>query len=260
VAEGAAKQSRRPSGGQRKASARCTVAIREGFRWDGCDAYLFDIDGTLMHAQGGVHIDSFSSSVLEVLGRPVPLDNVLIHGNTDTGILRDAFAQASIAREVWQPRLKEILDRMCAAVDARREQMKVVLYPGVVETLAYLKARGKVLGVATGNLERIGWLKIDLAGLRQWFSFGGFSDRHSARSEMIASAANEARRLVGPHAAVCVVGDTPSDIAAARANSLPVIAVATGAYSFATLREQEPEVTTSTLAALLAYSTAGGSA
>lgn len=227
------------------------VAICGDFRWDGCDAYLFDIDGTLMHAQGGVHMDSFSSSVFDVLGRQLSLDHVLIHGNIDTGILREAFARSEIADELWRPKLPEILDRMCATVDARREQMKIVLNPGVIETLAYLKTQGKALGVATGNLERIGWLKIELAGLRDYFSFGGFSDRHWARAEMIASAAERARQIAGVHASVCVVGDTPSDIAAARANSLPVIAVATGTFSFAALEREKPDATTSTLAALL---------
>lgn len=230
-------------------------AIREGFRWDDCDAYLFDIDGTLMHAQGGVHMDSFTTSVLEVLGQPLPLDHVLIHGNTDTGILRDAFARAGIAETVWQPRLPEILEGMCAAVTARREQIKIVLHPGVPEVLAYLKARGKLLGVATGNLERIGWLKVELAGLRPFFSFGGFSDRDWSRTEMIGNAAQRARQILGAQGvsrgAVCVVGDTPYDIVAAHANSLPVIAVSTGVYSFAELQQNNPEAVTGTLANLL---------
>jgi phosphoglycolate phosphatase-like HAD superfamily hydrolase len=51
---------------------------------------------------------------------------------------------------------------------------------------------------------------------------------------------------------VCVVGDTPRDIEAARANGLPVIAVATGNYSFEELAAMEPDVCTSSLAALLA--------
>jgi phosphoglycolate phosphatase-like HAD superfamily hydrolase len=50
---------------------------------------------------------------------------------------------------------------------------------------------------------------------------------------------------------VCVVGDTPSDIAAARANSLPTIAVATGVYSYQALLQHQPEVCTTTLEALL---------
>jgi phosphoglycolate phosphatase-like HAD superfamily hydrolase len=70
---------------------------------------------------------------------------------------------------------------------------------------------------------------------------------------MIADAAEQARALLqsGPEATVCVVGDTPFDIAAARANDLPTIAVATGRYTFDELMEHRPEVCTATLAALL---------
>jgi phosphoglycolate phosphatase len=230
------------------------VTIRPGFAWDGCDAYLFDIDGTLLHAKGGVHIDAFSSSVLEILGQPLELEGVRVHGNTDTGILRDAFHGAAIANEVWEPRLEEILERMRETVMRRREHMPVAVYPGVVDMLAYLKGKGKLLGVATGNLEQIGWLKIEIGGLRDWFSFGGFSDRFVARPEMIGYAAAQARLMAGENATVCVVGDTPSDIEAARANSLPTIAVATGIFSCEQLLEHTPEVCASSLEALLAYS------
>jgi tetratricopeptide (TPR) repeat protein len=86
--------------------------------------------------------------------------------------------------------------------------------------------------VATGNLEMIGWIKVEEAGLRQWFRFGGFSDHFPIRSELIGQAANKAREMAGRGASICVVGDTPRDIEAARANFLSVIAVATGKYSF----------------------------
>ena len=233
------------------------VEIRAGFQWDACGAYLFDIDGTLLHAQGGVHMDAFSSSVLEIMGHPLSLDNVLIHGNTDTGILSDAFRGAAIADAVWRPRQEEILERMRATVRQRQHLMSVVVCPGVIETLAHLRSKGRALGVATGNLEQIGWLKIERAGLRDWFSFGGFSDRHALRPNMIGDAAIRARRVAGEHAAVCIVGDTPYDIAAAKANSLPAIAVATGIYSFDELLSHEPEVCTSTLRALIGHTLSG---
>jgi phosphoglycolate phosphatase len=228
------------------------VTVQEGFRWDDCDAYLFDIDGTLLHAHGGVHSDAFSSSVLAILGHPLSIEGVPLHGSTDTAILRDAFRYAAIPDEVWQPRLEEILERMRETVLEQREHMSVTVLPGVLSMLAYLKRRGKCLGVATGNLEQIGWLKIEIAGLRDWFSFGGFSDRYAVRSEMIANALAAGRQVAGAHARVCVVGDTPSDIAAARANSLPTIAVATGVFPYDALLRHEPEVCTSTLQALLA--------
>jgi phosphoglycolate phosphatase-like HAD superfamily hydrolase len=60
-----------------------------------------------------------------------------------------------------------------------------------------------------------------------------------------------ARELAGAGASVCVVGDTPRDIEAARANFLSVIAVATGHYSFDELATLQPEVCASSLADLL---------
>jgi phosphoglycolate phosphatase len=226
--------------------------VREGFRWDDCDAYLFDIDSTLLHAHGGVHSDAFSSSVEEVMGYPLSIAGIPLHGSTDTAILRDAFRYSSIPDEIWQPRLEEILQRMRETVLARREKMSVTVLPGVLAMLAYLKSRGKTLGVATGNLEQIGWLKIEIAGLRDWFRFGGFSDHHAARADMIANALAAGRSLTGAKATVCVVGDTPLDIAAARANGLPTIAVATGVFSYEALLQHDPEVCTPTLEVLLA--------
>jgi len=114
-----------------------------------------------------------------------------------------------------------------------------------------LADRGAILGLATGNLEMIGWIKMDRAGLREWFRFGGFSDRFPIRAELIGDAAKKARELAGPEASVCVVGDTPRDIEAAHANGLPVISVATGHFSFDQLMEHRPEVCTTTLADLL---------
>jgi phosphoglycolate phosphatase-like HAD superfamily hydrolase len=125
--------------------------------------------------------------------------------------------------------------------------------PGVEEVLRHLAGRGALLGVATGNLEMIGWIKVEHAGLREWFRFGGFSDHFPIRSELIGHAANKAREMAGAEAKLCVVGDTPRDIEAAHANSLPVIAVATGRYGFHELNALGPEVCATTLADLLAY-------
>jgi phosphoglycolate phosphatase-like HAD superfamily hydrolase len=130
--------------------------------------------------------------------------------------------------------------------------MDLVRMPGIEETLNHLAHRGALLGVATGNLEMIGWIKIEQAGLREWFRFGGFSDHFPIRSELIGQAANKARDLAGKGASICVVGDTPRDIEAARANFLSVIAVATGRYSFDELLKYQPEVCASSLADLMA--------
>lgn len=227
------------------------VTVQDGFAWDGQTAYLFDIDGTLLRSRDRVHYDSFAHSVRAVLGHELNLEGVLVHGSTDTGILRDAFLASCIDESEWKPQLETILALMRDTVSEQREMLRPYLMPGVEATLRHLTNSGALLGLATGNLEVIGWLKVAAVGLKQWFQFGGFSDRFPVRADMIGHAAELARQIAGPAASVCVVGDTPWDISAAKANSLPTIAVATGHYSFDELLEHAPEVCTSSLEDLL---------
>jgi phosphoglycolate phosphatase len=228
------------------------IAIKPGFVWDGQDAYLFDIDGTLLRSRDRVHFDSVARGVKRVTGFEISLDGISIHGNTDTGILREACTGAGIAPDILEPQVAAILEAMCASVAERRHELDPIVMPGVPNALRHLAGRGALLGVATGNLEVIGWIKIETAGLREWFHFGGFSDHFSVRSELIEHAAHKARALAGDKASVCVVGDTPRDIEAARANNLQVIAVATGHFDFDALRALEPDVCATSLADLMA--------
>jgi phosphoglycolate phosphatase len=233
-------------------SPETKVEIIPGFVWDAQDAYLFDIDGTLLRSRDRIHVDSFVSSVQRVTGFEVTLAGIVLHGSTDTAILREACHQAGIPPGVLEAQTGAILDAMCAQVAEKRQSMDLVRMPGVEDALRHLAARGALLGVATGNLELIGWIKVEQAGLREWFRFGGFSDNFPVRSELIGHAAGKARELAGANASICVVGDTPRDVEAARANNLPVIAVATGRYSFDELHELHPDVCTTSLADLLA--------
>jgi phosphoglycolate phosphatase len=233
-------------------SENAKIAIRPGFAWDRQDAYLFDIDGTLLRSRDRVHIESVATSVKRVTGFEVTLAGISLHGNTDTGILREACSRAGVPTEVMDLQIEAILQAMCDSVTERRKELDPILMPGVKEALAHLAERGALLGVATGNLELIGWVKIETAGLREWFRFGGFSDRFPVRSELIGQAARKAYDLAGEAARVCVVGDTPRDIEAARANNLAVIAVATGNFDFETLWALQPDACATSLADLLA--------
>ena len=210
-------------------------------RWDEYDAYLFDIDGTLMQCTDAVHYFAFCEALTAIAGRPLNLDGVVAHGNVDVGILRDAFQIANVPEEQWRPRLSEIRSFMGDFVQQRTADLCIRILPQVREVLAHLRHRGAVLGVATGNLERIGEAKLERCGLLPCFDFGGYSDAYEFRRDVFRGALAKARALVGEQASVCVVGDTPEDIRAAHANDLPVIAVATGIYSYQDLLTETPE-------------------
>jgi phosphoglycolate phosphatase-like HAD superfamily hydrolase len=238
---------------QTEQNAESRIAIAPNFAWDGQKAYLFDIDGTLLRSHDRVHLESFTASVRKVLGHEISLEGIALQGNTDMAILSEACRQSGISATALAERTDAILREMCRIVAARRHELKLRLMPGVKEFLHYLSEKNALLGVASGNLEAIGWIKIEEAGLRPWFSFGGFSDRFLARSELVADAVRQARERMGATEKICVIGDTPRDIEAARANALPIIAVATGQPSFDELLACRPEACVSSLADLLAW-------
>jgi phosphoglycolate phosphatase-like HAD superfamily hydrolase len=222
-----------------------------GRDWDNFDAYLFDIDGTLLNCSDAVHYFAFCETLENIAGKPMTLEGVTAHGNTDVGILRDALAGAGVQESAWRPSLAKMRDSMCRYVEDRKHEVCVTVIPQVHEVLGRLSARGATLGVATGNLERIGKIKLEGAGLLHYFRFGAWSDAFEYRFDVIASAISKARAAAGENAAICVIGDTPADIRAAQQNALPVIAVATGIYSFEELERARPSLCIHSFAELL---------
>jgi phosphoglycolate phosphatase-like HAD superfamily hydrolase len=213
-----------------------------GFDWRAFDAYLFDIDGTLLNSRDGVHYEAFLIAMRELYGRPVGLEGVPLHGSTDPIILLRALEQAGVGEAEGRAALDAAMARMCTEVEAHSDDLRPQLCGAVTKLLRELKSRGKLLAVTSGNVERIGWAKLKAAGIEEYFSFGSFSDRNETRTEIFRWGATEARRRLGERAKVCFVGDTPADIASAKACGDPVIAVATGMFSLTELAKSEPEM------------------
>jgi phosphoglycolate phosphatase len=224
--------------------------------WDRFDAYLFDIDGTLLHCSDAVHYFAFCDALSSLAGRDLNLDGVTAHGNTDVGILRDAFTRAGVAECLWRPKLAGLRDRMCAYVEGHRDEICPNVLPCVREILALLHNRGALLTVATGNLERIGKRKLTAAGLLHFFDMGAWSDQWERRADVFGRGIKDIRQALGPHVSILAIGDTPADIAAAQENRIPVIAVATGIYSLDELASARPSLCVSTLADLLVSASA----
>jgi len=220
---------------------RKNVYIRPGFEWNAADAYLFDIDGTLLNSRDPVHYFAFQNALKNTFGIEAKIDGIPVHGNTDTGILRAVLQRAGIADAQINVRLPQMIAQMCAEVERNREQMCPELCPSMYELVSGLHAQGKLLGAASGNLEPIGWLKIEKAGLRKLFSFGVFAYPLEFRRDIFMHGINIVRQRLGKQAQVYVVGDTPSDIEAAKAVDVPIIAVATGIYKFDELQALQPD-------------------
>jgi phosphoglycolate phosphatase len=215
--------------------------MRPGFHWKAGDAYLFDIDGTLLNSRDPVHYFAFHHAVRDIFGLNAKIDGVPVHGNTDAGILRAVLRRDGFADPEIDAALPKIIEQMCAEVGRNSDQMQPEVCPSIRELLSLLHAEGKLLGTASGNLEPVGWLKLEKAGLKEMFSFGSFCFPAEKRAEIIGRGISMARKRLSSAASVYVVGDTPADIEAARSVGAPVIALATGIFKFPELMALQPD-------------------
>src|SRR3954465_10540821 len=143
-----------------EASPQRFVHVQPGFDWSAADAYLFDIDGTLLNSRDAVHYHAFHRAVAEVFGLDFRTDGVPVHGNTDLGILRAYLEVAKVPESRWRPRLPEVLELMSVDVERNSADLRPELCPAVLEVIQELTNRDKLLGIASGNLERVGWAKL----------------------------------------------------------------------------------------------------
>jgi phosphoglycolate phosphatase len=156
--------------------------------------------------------------------------------------MRDLVTAARVAPDEVDARWPEV---RAAAVAAYEELCPADLSdrvaPGVADLLPALAGRPDVfrLSLVTGNLEPIARLKLDRAGIGRYFERGqgGFGSDHHKRSELPAVA----RRRAGdwPRERTVVIGDTPRDIACARADGVRVVAVATGQFGAEALADAD---------------------
>jgi phosphoglycolate phosphatase-like HAD superfamily hydrolase len=227
--------------------------VRPGFQWQSAAAYLFDIDGTLLNSRDAVHYFSFRNAMRDVLGIEASIEGVPVHGNTDLGILRAVLRREGFDDAAIDSSLPGIIARMCAEVERNQEQLSPELCPSILPLLTNLRRSGKVLGVVSGNLETIGWLKLEKAGVKSLFSFASFSHPRELRVDIFRQGLALAGQLIGRDNAVIVVGDTPADIEAARALGVPIIAFATGMYKFSDLMACGPDACFECATDLLEY-------
>ena len=215
------------------------------------DAYFFDIDGTLLITRDGVHRNALHRAMLEVYGVDTTIDGIAYHGKTDLGILRAALSRCRVETADFEAGLTAALNVICRDVAENSGRIRPEVFPAIPEILSEIQEQDKLLGVASGNLESVGWTKITAAGLRSFFSMGSFADACESRTAVFDAAATAARKSLGSDARICFVGDTPEDIQAAKAVNGSVVAVCTGIFCKEELASLSPDICCSSCEELL---------
>jgi phosphoglycolate phosphatase-like HAD superfamily hydrolase len=202
---------------------------------------LFDIDGTLFKTGDPIHRDAFNFAFNTVYKQSARLNEINPEGMTDSQVIVEVLRIRGISPEETRKKIKTAMQVMVEYLDEHKNQLNPEVLPGVRNLLSKLKELHIPLGVLTGNVEGIGWTKIERAGLRDYFDFGAFGDRTEKRVELVEIARKNAQNVLGKTFKLqdfAIVGDTPKDIQCARDAGIKVAIVATGKFSFKELMEK----------------------
>jgi phosphoglycolate phosphatase len=202
--------------------------------------FLFDIDGTLMRRTGPYHEQALVEAVRRVMDLEAVMDGIPVHGMLDQDILTEMLQRLDVS----EPRIGEALPELIRVAQEIYPEtcpdLSAKVLPGVREVLAEIAAAKYPTGLVTGNLTRIGWTKVERAGIGSYFGFGAFAEMARTRGEL----AKMACGLAGarPETEVTMIGDAPSDVRAAKENGFRMVAVATGLTSAEELRDLGADV------------------
>jgi phosphoglycolate phosphatase len=209
---------------------------------------LWDIDGTLIRG-GGVGSDAIRRAAAVVVGKETIDQTVVMHGKTDQQILTELLVAAEIAEHAVPELLPAAIaetERLLALAEADLRR-RGELIPGVVEVLERMvPLRGVRQTVVTGNLAANAAVKLAAFDLVAYFDMeaGAYGTDHLDRSRLVPIALQRVEQLRGERylpEEVWVIGDTPGDLACARAAGVRCLLVATGWIPMSELRSLEAD-------------------
>lgn len=205
--------------------------------------FLFDIDGTLI-STGGAGRAALEAALATAFALPAEFPEISLGGRTDRAIARDVMTHFGLedSAENWNRYRQAYLAHLPACLARLRGRV----LPGMAEAAAEIARRGDALiGLLTGNVVAGAQCKLGYFGLWDHFPFGGFGDRHVDRADVAREALAAAERHGGRPLdldQVWVVGDTPLDVACARAVGARAVAVATGGVDREALAAAAPDL------------------
>ncbi len=193
------------------------------------------------------HAFALKRAVCDMHG--VDLDGIRVAaaGRTDRAIARSLLEAAGVGADTVDGRAEDVLAATCAAYETLcPPDLSTTVAPGIAELLPRLAAREDRfrLSLVTGNYERVARRKLAAAGIGPFFATGqgAFGSDAEHREELPPIA--RARAGNWPRERTAVIGDTPQDIACARADAIGVVGMATGPYAAGALAEADVVVET----------------
>ncbi|PKL80397.1 MAG: hypothetical protein CVV25_04510 [Ignavibacteriae bacterium HGW-Ignavibacteriae-4] len=193
---------------------------------------LFDIDGTILNMKMGVSKNIFIDTFFDIYGQSISIEQMpRFSGNTDLQILNQMADAIGFDRELVAQKVEDFWNLKLDRFKQYCTTEFIELIPGIDKLLESLKSNDEYeLSLVTGNSIKNAFQKLSSYQLDRYFTDGAFGNDNSDRNLLPPIALDRVNHRVGDsiysNNNTVIIGDTNSDLLAAKTNNMKAIIIA----------------------------------
>jgi len=193
---------------------------------------LFDLDGTLIDSTELI-VETYRHTLRELASVEISRDEIIVgFGTPLIENLRRLSPDASLVPQMMQ---------MYSEYNERRHDELVSAFPGAVESVRALHAAGVRLAIVTGKRRRYALMGLSHCALEPYFDVV-ITPENTERGKPHPDPVQAALRDLGVESrGALLVGDSPHDMASARAAGVVTAAASWGPFASEALRASQPD-------------------
>ncbi len=203
---------------------------------------IFDACGTLVSDAKDVS-DYVAESIRNIYGVIVKVDLSRYEGCTAKEIARLVLNEYGIMETEIDPRLDRYMEDLPYSYYNVAWSDRIVVSEGAKTLLDELRENGALLGIATGDSEKVTRMRLRKAGLDSYFAFGSYGEESEDMGEIIGMAVK--RAVSGSSLPVydgIFISGSPKTVKAAKETGIFSIGCMLGRHDASDFQDAKPDL------------------
>lgn len=202
---------------------------------------LFDVNDTLTRDTKDVS-EYVSESIRNIYGTLADVDLSKYEGMTSKEIAEAVLLENGMPKEDIEQKLVRYTEDLFYSYYNVAGHDRQILIDGAKELLEELSKNGALMGIATGEAEKIARFRLEKAGLSGYFKFGAFGSEGKSARDILGKALEKAKSGFAFSGDAVLVCSYPSFVIAAKSLGTRCAVFAGGKFSEAELKDDGADV------------------
>ncbi len=200
---------------------------------------LFDVNNTLTKDTKSLRdmSDYVQESIRNIYGTLVDVDLSKYEGMTAQETAEAVLLENGMQKEEIEEKLVRYTEDLFYSYYNVAGHDRQLVLDGARELLDGLSEKGVLIGIATGEAEKVARFRLEKTGLLEHFKLGAYGNEAKSADGIVSKAMDKARTGFSFSGKAVLVSCYPNFMKAAKANGIFSVGVATGGFTSDNLSE-----------------------